>query len=151
MKTYLPLLLFLILLSGCNSFNNNQQTPVVEDIVPTPRDTNTCTITGLLYENTKTPTPVVGASLYLGEIVNDSQGNPIMTTMNRIQSLRAITSANGKFSFVDVPGNNSYSLIFDVVTESYMLYDPDTSNDLLFKCEGGKITDLGKLIYSDLP
>jgi len=105
----------------------------------------------LLYENAGSPQPVVGASLYLGEIIKNGQETPIMATMNRILSLRAITDLDGRFAFVDVPGNNYYSLIFDIVTESFMLYDPEGDGDLIFRCNGGAILDLGKLIYDNLP
>ncbi|MBN2257524.1 MAG: hypothetical protein JW704_06845 [Anaerolineaceae bacterium] len=158
MRNLLILLLLIICLCSCNLVGEGRSTGLDDrsltqsaELIPTPGSDSTCTITGYLFENVKEPSSIVGASLYLGEIISNNEGDPVMATMNRISSLRAVTDSNGRFIFVEVPANNYYSLIFDRVTDSFMLYDPKDSGDFIIQCNGGSVLNLGELVYDVLP
>lgn len=117
---------------------------------PTPSSGEVGTVVGFLLEGGDTPQPVGQVRLYLGEVVRSADGTPAMARMDRQTAPSAQTDANGRFVFADVPPGQ-HTLFLDVIVRVVVLDDPSSGGDLLIEVEGGTITDLGELIYPELP
>lgn len=146
----------IIALAGCTSDTPTaiSVTPT-EDIsaitvVPTPGSSDVATITGILLIDKTNPRAAENAILYLGRILVSDTGNPAVAAFDRKTSIGTQTDATGKFVFTNVPPGN-YVLILDRISDSFMLQHPDDGSDMYVTATGGQITDLGELIYSELP
>lgn len=96
------------------------------------------------------PTPVPGLIVYLGDQVSDGSGNKTGVSFDRVNSMRTITDAEGRFSFRNVlPGE--YGLVLDAVRDAYMLKHPTSNEDLLITVEAGRTADFGEMVYEQLP
>lgn len=125
--------------------------PIPTSIVPTPSAADKSTITGRLQVNPADPHPVVGAILYLAEIIPESSGTPYLAGFERTHSPRTLTDAAGQFVFVDVDPQQ-YSLVLDRVSEAYLLGHPNQApGDFIFEAVAGQVLDLGTLTYVSLP
>lgn len=125
--------------------------PVPTLVVPTPSAADKSTITGRLQVNPADPRPVVGAILYLAEIIPETSGTPYLAGFERTHSPRTLTDAAGQFAFVDVDPQQ-YSLVLDRVSEAYLLGHPSQApGDFIFEAEAGQVLDLGTLTYVSLP
>lgn len=122
-------------------------TPYIISDIPTP-SANQCAITGVLLQNPG-PKPVTRQLLALANILT-SQGTPAFARFNSQNAIRTMTDDKGRFFFRDIPCDD-YALIFDKITETFMLTQPNTGEDLIFSPEAGQLLDLGNLVYSDLP
>lgn len=88
--------------------------------------------------------------LFLGKVITSEDGSPVMASINKQSAPKAISEEGGKFVFVDVPPGR-YALVLDLITSTVILRHPTRGEDLLIDVTEGEITDLGELVYSDLP
>ena len=128
----------------------NSPLPSPITVIPTPSRPDRMTITGILLRDANAPRPVAGALLYLANLLPDASGKPVLASFDKVSSPRTQTDAAGRFVFADVPAS-TYSLVLDVIADSYLLKDPATGGDLLFQPKAGQVLDVGKLVYSSLP
>lgn len=87
--------------------------------------------------------PASGAELYLGSLIGESEGYPLVT-LNQDSAPRAITDETGRFTFVNVPPG-TYGLIVWSPISSLLVSDPETGYSLFITVEPDKTTDLGEL------
>jgi hypothetical protein len=114
--------------------------------IPTP-DENSGIVTGILLVNGE---PVIDVNIYLADLVKDDQGNDLLASYGRANSPRAFTDGEGRFVFANI-APKKYGLILDVVLSSYLLSHPSGSGPIFILVEAGKVVNLGKLDYSELP
>ncbi len=118
--------------------------------IPTP-SADMAIITGVLLQQLENaPEPATQRLLGLGNIIPSSTGEPVVASFNPGSSPRTFTDSTGRFVFVDVPPGQ-YALIFDRITDSFLLNDPKTGGDFLFFAEADQTLDLGELLYDSLP
>lgn len=127
-------------------------TPTISTIMspPTPSSSEVGTVVGFLLEGGETPQPMGQAVLYLGEVVTLADGTPAMAKLDRQTAPSTQTDANGWFVFTEAPVGQ-HTLFLDIVTRSIVLHHPSSGGDFLIEVEGGAITDLGELVYLELP
>jgi len=148
---YLLLFIFdILMLTGCL----NRFTPPNQSFGLQPTQTLnpiSGTVTGRLSMlNSGNITPLKDEILYLAEVISNNEGKSSFASFDRINSPRTTTDAEGRFIFKNVkPGN--YGLVIDVITASYLLNKPGTSDPILIEVIGGNVIDLGELIFEDLP
>ena len=119
-------------------------------VVPTP-SADKGVITGVIMTNPSQPKPAPGLILYLADILPEAQGTPFLAAFDRVHSVRTLTDPNGRFVFADITPA-SYSLILDRVFQAFLLSDPKKPGaDFIFVAQGGKLLDLGNLVYGVLP
>jgi hypothetical protein len=138
-------------LSACTSATvvNPSDSSPKNSVVPTPSSDTIATVTGVLMVNQQDPMPASRVILVLAEVM-ESKGTPVVAGFDRMVAPNTLTDHTGQFIFTDVkPGR--YALVLDKITEAMLLNDPTSGGDLLFSVEGGKVTDIGRLIYRDLP
>jgi len=150
-KLNLFLLFNILILSGCylsQSMASNETyiTQPTKTINPTSG-----TITGrLLILNSEKKTPINDEILYLAEVIFDNEGKSSFASFDRINSPRTTTDSEGKFIFENIkPGK--YGLVLDVITASYLLLKPGTTEPIIIEVTGGDIIDLGELTFEELP
>jgi len=120
-------------------------------IVRVTQDAKLGRLTGkLLLKTTSGDTPVVGRILYLAVLSKDASGKETGAGFSRTDSPRTYSDVDGSFIFANVPVGR-YALIMDMVTASYMLKKPADKTDMIADIQVGKTTDLGALVYDDLP
>lgn len=88
--------------------------------------------------------------LFLGNIVPGPDGKEGIVSLDRITAPRADVNADGTFTFVNVPPGR-YGLTAEVDTLSLLLNKPADGTEFIITVEAGKQTDLGELVYPDLP
>ncbi len=110
------------------------------------------TVTGrlLLLQSGSEFRPIVGRILYLARTIKDRNGDDGLAALNRVESARAQTDADGRFFFQKVAAGR-YGLVLDLVVQAYILLQPDQSTTLLFDVASGQSVDLGDLKYLSLP
>lgn len=94
--------------------------------------------------------PLKNTGVYLAELVKDAAGKEVGASFDRATSPRASTDDQGRFTIYNAPPGR-YSLVIDTIRETYMLRQPSNGNDLIIVVTAGQRTDLGRLVYSDLP
>lgn len=120
--------------------------------LPTPQPTPTRVVgtgwvTGRLTELSQ---PFAGGILYLTTLTQEASGVETAARLDRNNAPRAITDAEGNFTFYNVtPGR--YTIIVDTVRDAYMLRKPNNGGDLIFEVAADKALDLGTLNYDRLP
>lgn len=90
------------------------------------------------------------AVLFLGNIVQGADGKEGIVSLDRITAPRADVNADGTFTFVNVPPGR-YGLTAEIDTLSLLLNKPADGSEFIITVEAGKQTDLGELVYPDLP
>jgi hypothetical protein len=148
-------LLVIAALAACNPIppTYSQTVPLISTpytivVIPTPSAPDQCTITGVLLVKPG-PKPVSRMVLALANVI-ESDGTPVASSMDSLNPQRTLTDDNGRFVFTQVPVD-TYTLIFDQITESFLLSHPTSGEDMLINCEDGQVIDLGNLVYSELP
>lgn len=143
-------LLIAILLPACSLKPDNNIYISSNDVNET-FDPNLGVVEGKIYLLTsERQIPVKGQILYLAEVINDGESNPSFAAFDRINSPRAVTDNNGHFKFLNVqPGY--YGFVLDVITNSYLLMKPGTQEPIIIEVSGGEKSDLGDLVYDELP
>jgi len=95
--------------------------------------------------------PYVDVRLIVGTLIKDSEGNNVSARVSLMNSPKARTDSNGKFTFIDLDPD-VYILVLEIPPmEMVKLNDPVTGKDMLIELEEGEIKDLGILSYADLP
>ena len=95
--------------------------------------------------------PYVDVRLIVGTLIKDSEGNNVGARVSLMNSPKARTDSNGKFTFIDLDPD-VYTLVLEIPPlEMVKLNDPVTGKDMLIKLEEGESKDLGILSYPDLP
>lgn len=94
--------------------------------------------------------PLKNTGVYLAELVKDATGKEVGASFDRANSPRASTDEQGRFTVYNAPPGR-YSLVVDTVRETYMLRQPSNAADLIIVVTAGQRTDLGQMVYSDLP
>jgi hypothetical protein len=94
--------------------------------------------------------PVSGASIYLGDVLNDKDGNPLATSVDRSVAPFSIIEEDGDFSISSIPAGK-YGVMFSNTPEVYLLLYPNEEQAILLEIIAGKEYYLGELNYSDLP
>ncbi|MCS6848838.1 MAG: hypothetical protein RMN52_14125 [Anaerolineae bacterium] len=117
------------------------------DAVEATQDPNLGSATGQLLLRGQ---PVTNRILYLAQLTTDASGKETAAGMDRINSPRTFSQANGAFTFVNVPPGR-YALVMDLIMQAYMLRNPKTGEDLIIQIEAGRRVDLGALDYQQLP
>jgi hypothetical protein len=115
----------------------------------TPFTEDTGAVTGFLLRGDP-PEAVRPGLLYLGQVVTDSEGNAIMTSVDKQVAPKTAAGPSGQFTFTNVPPGQ-YALVLDLISSSIVLRDPSSAEDLLIDVVAGQIIDLGRLVYTDLP
>lgn len=122
------------------------QSSVLSKPSPTP-DPEAGSVSGRILRNND---PAVDITLYLAEVLKDSQGNELIASFSKADSPRTNTDAEGYFTFVNIaPGK--YGLVLDTVVDSYLLHYPDNDKEIIIAVEKGKEVDIGELSYDSLP
>ena len=96
------------------------------------------------------PVPFGRGILYLGSVVTQGDGVPVMASLNKATAPSAGLGPSGEFLFTEVP-EGRYALVLDVIASTVILRNPDDGSDLLIEVEAGQVVDLGELVYSDMP
>ncbi len=117
--------------------------------VPTP-GTDTGTVVGYILTNKASPTPAGTVLLALARVIPGPDGTPMVASFNRNEAPHALTDANGRFVFSEVPPGQ-YALILDRISDAFMLNHPDSGEDFIVAVAAGEETDLGEIIYASLP
>lgn len=117
--------------------------------VPTPSSGDVGVVTGVLLADDP-PQPLEWAVLYLGEVKVGEGGAPLMAALDKQTAPHTQPDSTGRFAFADVPLGR-YALIVDLITSSVVLRQPSDGGDMLIDIVGGELTDLGELVYSELP
>jgi len=117
--------------------------------VPAPSSEDVGVVTGFLLADDP-PQPLNWAILYLGEVHVGDSGAPLMAAIDKQTAPRAQPDSTGQFSFVDVPPGR-YALLVDLITSTVVLRQPSDGSDMLIDVAGGELTDLGELVYTELP
>jgi hypothetical protein len=73
-----------------------------------------------------------------------------MASIEKSTAPKALSNTNGQFTFTGVPPGR-YALALDLITNTIVLRHPTDEGDLLIEVTEGETTDLGELIYADLP
>lgn len=94
--------------------------------------------------------PVIGQTLYLSEMIKDTEGVERIAALDLINSPRTYTDETGQFKFVNVPPKN-YGLILNTFVDSYLLQDPQTGFSIIVHVTGPTPVDLRILNYEELP
>lgn len=120
-------------------------------VLPT-QDASLGSIKGSLFasapEAGKKPTD--GVVLYLGSILRNADGREELVSLDRIAAPRADVISDGSFVFVNVPPGR-YGLIADIDIQLILLNKPGDGSEFIIEVEAGKQTDVGELVYTDLP
>jgi hypothetical protein len=169
-KLWVMLILVLAILPGCTANNAVPTDPPAfeatpsEQIVPPPTaDTtqgevivdipaptaDTGVITGVILLSGNPPKPAI-AIIGLGDVLLSTTGDRTLARYDPITDPRMLLDPNGRFFFADVPPGE-YVLIYDRITDSLLLNDPLNGGDLIITVVAGQTTDLGELIFFDLP
>jgi hypothetical protein len=106
-------------------------------------------VTGFL-QGGDPPQPRERAILYLGKVITSDDGQPVMAGVNKQTAPKTVTDEKGQFLFTKVPPGR-YALVLDLITSTVVLRHPTGGGDLLIEVEEREVTDLGELIYPDLP
>lgn len=106
------------------------------------------TVTGVLLQGSP-PEPLQYGILYLGKIILQD-GVPVVASMNKGTAPSAQPGPDGQFVFEQVPAGQ-YALMLDLITSTIILRNPETGGDLLIDVVAGQMTEMGELVYSDLP
>jgi hypothetical protein len=104
-------------------------------------------VTGKLLLNDK---PVNEASLFLSDVIKDTDGEERLVSIDYNTKIRASTGPDGSFTFINVPVQH-FAFVLNVVTNAYVLLKPGTQEPIIVKIEPGKTVDLGTLNYDALP
>ncbi len=123
-------------------------TYVIEEI-PTPGK-NTGTVIGYILTNKTSPTPAGTVLLALARVIPGPDGTPMVASFNRNEAPHALTDANGRFVFSEVPPGQ-YALILDRISDAFMLNHPESGEDFIITVSAGEATDLGEIVYASLP
>ena len=136
--------------SETNNANNLSAYPVsTEPIEPTPTiDPALGVVKGKLYLQGK---PVNNALLFLADVIQDTQGNDRMVSVDYNTQNRSTTQSDGSFAFVNIPTNKHFALVLVVIPNSYVLMTPGTEKHVIVDAKAGQEIDLGQLNYDALP
>lgn len=94
--------------------------------------------------------PVANARLYLARVLIDDSGSERAAGFDRVNSPTTTTNSLGEFVFQGVqPGR--YGLVLDTIMNSYLLLTPGQTDGLIITVVEGETTDVGELIYNELP
>ncbi|MEJ2305014.1 MAG: hypothetical protein P8Y14_26120 [Anaerolineales bacterium] len=94
--------------------------------------------------------PAGDITLYLAEVLKDSQGNELIASFSKADSPRTNTDPEGYFTFINIaPGK--YGLVLDTVVDSYLLHYPDNDKEIIIAVEKGKEVNIGEISYDTLP
>ncbi len=94
--------------------------------------------------------PVPDISLYLADVMKDSNGNDLVAGLDLTTAESTTTGPDGSFTFLNIkPGR--YALILDVITQQFLLSYPDKQDAIIMQVEAGKEINLGELNYDELP
>jgi|DewCreStandDraft_4_1066084.scaffolds.fasta_scaffold45581_3 hypothetical protein len=94
--------------------------------------------------------PIRNGLLFLAPTIKGSDGSEMAVSMDRINSPRAQSDANGLFHFHNVsPGR--YGLVFDLLSEAFLLNRPEDGSQFVIVITAGQTTDLGRLVYDQFP
>jgi hypothetical protein len=117
-------------------------------VVPEPSSADVGVATGKIIRITDSGArePLAGYNLYLGNILQNNEGNESLVELDRGTAPKAQLNALGEFVFVDVPAGR-YGLMIDLVRGAALLNDPDDGSDLIVEIQGGQIVDLGEMAY----
>ena len=122
------------------------ETPTVSE--PATPTVDAGLITGVLLRGSP-PEPLSYGVLYLGKVILEN-GVPAVASMNKTAAPSARLGPDGQFAFEQVPPGQ-YALMLDLITSTIILRHPETGGDLLIDSVAGQTTDLGELVFSDLP
>jgi hypothetical protein len=125
---------------------NNIKLPI-PTMPPAEMQAGTGIVEGQLLLNS---IPLAGINLYLADFLKDANGKEYVASVSIQNSPFAVTDAEGKFRFVNVPANR-YGLVIEDGTQSFILLPPKGDGDLIAEVQDQKIFDLGKLDYQELP
>lgn len=94
--------------------------------------------------------PVTHGVLYFSEVIKDENGQEIVVTFDRYSPFRSTMDANGNFYVANLPPGR-YGVVFDLVTNSFLLMTPDQKQSLIVTVAENETLDMGALDYQDLP
>lgn len=89
--------------------------------------------------------PVIPVGLYLGEVLYDEQGNPLLISRGD-ESPSAQVFQTGVFLFNEVPPGE-YGLVIDLGVSEFLLKD-DSGKEYRVVVEAGQAQDLGQVMVS---
>ncbi len=142
------MVIFLLLTSCNNNESSETEKLIKKDIGYTNiGEENSGAISGIILLNNS---PVVGASIYMGDVLNDENGKPLATSVDRSNAPFAVTDDFGFFSINNIP-EGQYGVMFSNSPEVYLLLYPNEEKAIIVDIIVGKEFYLGELNYSDLP
>lgn len=109
-------------------------------VAPTPSSGEVGNVTGRMLRTTTNneSVPVTGVTLYLGNILETSEGVEGVASLNKSSDPQAMIDAQGHFVFTDV-ALGRYGLWLGTVTSGdLLLKDPETLTDMIIEVTGGK-------------
>jgi hypothetical protein len=116
-------------------------------VVPQPASDQVGVVTGAMFRiEGEQRVPVAGAILYLGTLLQNSEGVDAMVQLDRLNGPSTVTNSLGQFLFTDLPPER-YGLWFDAIEGVLLLNDPESGGDFIIEVTGGEVVDLGDLAY----
>lgn len=104
-------------------------------------------VAGVIQVNNE---PIPNLTIYLAEVLLDSEGLERVASYDRINSPRAFTNEDGEFVFSNIPPGR-YGLVLDTVLSAYLLHLPQEDTALMITIEAGQVTEIELLDYDSLP
>jgi hypothetical protein len=117
-------------------------------VVPEPSSADVGVVTGKIFRTVDGGRePAGGVILYLGSILQNSEGNESLVELDKGTAPQARLNTLGEFVFVDVPPGR-YGLFLDLLRGAVLLNNPEDNGDLVVEVQGGQVLDLGELEYA---
>ena len=101
------------------------------------------TVTGRLTHTSKNENLNSYPAVYLGDIKMDTNGIPLVASLDKITAPKAIIDQKGNFAFLNVvPGN--YLLMVDII-DSFVTKQTADGKEQLINLAGGQTIDMGEI------
>lgn len=84
--------------------------------------------------------------LHLAPIIQDKEGNDVIVKFDRSDTIVSEPTSDGDFEFINVPAGR-YGLVFDTISTSFLITNPDGETTLIINVNGNETVDLGKVNF----
>jgi hypothetical protein len=122
-------------------------------VIPTPSSSEVGIVTGTLLRlaaDSDAVEPITSAVLYLGPVVETTEGVEGLVSLDRGTDSRAELTSQGNFAFTDVTPDRYGLWMVPPSGNALLLKQPETGEDMIIEVNGGEVIELGELRY-ELP